>query len=87
MNSFWVNNFPVDQAIIHHEIGPEPNHPTLERLVKDNVNRLAEGGTSSWEMLNLNTQILNFAYHCWHHVAMIGIKEMMGVMWLGAVAM
>ncbi len=73
LNSLRANNFPIDQAGIHHEVGPQIIHSTLEWLVKADVNGLTERGTSSWDVLNLDTQILHFGYHCWHHVAVVKI--------------
>lgn len=75
MNSFQVSNYPIDKVGTYNETCPELTHLTLEWLFKAHINQPDKRGTSSWDVQNLDTKILNSVYDFWQQEAIIGIKE------------
>ena len=47
----------------------------FEWLIKANIDWLAEGSTSTWDVLYLDSQLLNPRHHQRHHVAAVAVKD------------
>ena len=49
----------MNDALRNHPRCPQPPKVVLERLIKANVNGLAKGGASSWDVLDLHPKLLD----------------------------
>ena len=55
----WRCCCAVDDAFGNHPQGPLPPHAILKRCIEANVNGLAEGSASSWDVLHLHPELLD----------------------------
>ncbi len=66
---------PMFQTFKNHSLFPLAAKPVLEGLVHTNVNRLTQRCASARDMLNLNTQILDFGHDRCHHLASVWVQK------------
>ena len=65
----------MDDALSDHPVDPLPSHPILKRLIKANIDGLAEGSASAWDVLYLHPKLLNHLHYRCHHVASVHVEN------------
>ena len=73
--SCWQARCPMNYSFGNHPRHPLPPDTIFEWLVKANIDRLAEGSTSAWDVLHLYSQLLNSCDYRSHHVATVAVKD------------
>jgi len=72
----WMGCCAVDDTFGNNLWRPLTLHAILKRLIKANVNGLAEGSAFSWDVLHLHPKLLDLLDHQCHHVLSGRRREM-----------